>query len=362
MIPRKIIEAFFRRLWLIAVPVVLVPLAVFLLVRPETEYQSTATVWVDRSLGGAALIGEVSQWTTPAEHQSTAVNEMLSTDRFRKAVLTRAELVDGDASRTEVARVWRLVSVGAAERGSNLIAVTARSPDPDVSATLVDATIVEFGERFSTEVTRTATAEIEHYEEQLVLAEEELQEREGALREYIRANPEVASGDAVGATDLNYRTLVNQVEQQLSLVNELNESVQSAERQMASAPQAFSSGFIVQDPPEAPNNPVPTSIVERSGMPLAGLALGMAISMTYLYLSYRTDHTVRSAEDLGSLGLPVLGTVPELQPGRGLAARFPLGTLLRWRRRDFAWSAASAITEAPPERQKGGRDGRNGHG
>jgi hypothetical protein len=346
VIPRKLIDAFFARLWLLVIPVILAPLAVLMMTSKPPVYESTSTVWVGRSPGGVALFGDGPAWQSPAQHQATALNELLSTRRFRVGVATRTGLLTGEEASPMIGYVVSELDVSAFPIGTNLIGIRARSEFADIAAGLVHATIDEFASRFELESDRSAVAEMAYYERQLELAQSELQTRQAALDEYVRNNPEVASiGTGAGTLDFNFRTLVGQVEQQLATVSLLEERLQEVDRLVATAPQAFLSSFLVQDEAEIPVQPVAVSVFQRVGLPFAAMVFGALISAAYLYIVYRTDHTVASAEDLTGLNVPLLGIVPELKPAFGLGATFPLGTIARWRRRNFARHAASSIAE-----------------
>lgn len=48
-----------------------------------------------------------------------------------------------------------------------------------------------------------------------------------------------------------------------------------------------------------------------------GFVLGLALAVSYLYIAYRADHTIRAAEDLVGAGVPLLGYVPEISSKHG---------------------------------------------
>src|SRR5690606_15038567 len=106
--------------------------------------------------------------------------------------------------------------------------------------------------------------------------------------------------------------------------------------------------FAVQDAPTLPQVPLGVSMTSKYGLPMAGMMLGLSIGAAYLYFSYRTDHTIRSAEDLATLEVPLLGSVPELQAAPLWARYTPLAWLIRWRRRDFARKTAASISSNQP--------------
>ena len=98
------------------------------------------------------------------------------------------------------------------------------------------------------------------------------------------------------------------------------------------------------DEAELPGAPLPPSPVSRYGYPMAGMLFGALISAAYLYLMFRTDHTIRSSQDLQGIGVPVLGFVPWLEPqqqGPQQSNRF--GFVKRRVERDFARNVAASL-------------------
>ena len=43
----------------------------------------------------------------------------------------------------------------------------------------------------------------------------------------------------------------------------------------------------------------------------------LVLAVSYLYIAYRADHTIRAAEDLAGAGVPLLGYVPEISSRHG---------------------------------------------
>lgn len=337
MIPWKLLEAGFSRLWLLLVPILLSPIAVVLLTQSPPQYFSQSSVWVSRPADVDPGIAQSnSWWETPAQTQAQVLRDLLSTESFRAEVAEAAGLTGDDAA----ARVWSLTSVTAS--GQNLVYVSARSTDPREANAVVSALLEQYEQRFSEEANRAATLQVDYFTVRLEAANAELETRRNALAQYIAENPEATDESNF---DLDYQRLVGAVESQQLIVSGFVQSLQSAQLAAASAPEAFQATFAVQDPASPPREIV-TSATKRFGYPLIALLFGIGISATYLYVVYRTDYSIRTSEDLIELPVPLLGYVPQLPRHN------PVGMMrfraLNWipfgRNRDFARTVAVSMS------------------
>jgi hypothetical protein len=72
---------------------------------------------------------------------------------------------------------------------------------------------------------------------------------------------------------------------------------------------------------------------------------GVTLAAAYILVRYRTDHTIRSTEDLQDSNVRVLGTVQDLAP-RGALSHIPVAAALdRARHREFARQVAVSIPQ-----------------
>ncbi len=69
---RKLLEALFRRLWLLALPIVLAPAVVVALTTSTPQYQSIATVWVSQpqNIDPTTFSGGSNPYLTPCSNPS----------------------------------------------------------------------------------------------------------------------------------------------------------------------------------------------------------------------------------------------------------------------------------------------------
>ena len=128
MISGKLVETIFRRLWVLAIPVLLVPVLAVALTGGSATYQSRATVWVTDPLGDAtASVGQSSAYLSPAQNQVQALNDLLATNAFRRTVALSAGIVSPGDSAQAIETTATRMSITASTGGVNLLSVTARA-------------------------------------------------------------------------------------------------------------------------------------------------------------------------------------------------------------------------------------------
>jgi uncharacterized protein involved in exopolysaccharide biosynthesis len=241
--------------------------------------------------------------------------------------------------------VARDLEVWASVSGTNLVRINARATDPQEAARIANSVIDEYLLRATEEAARNAAIAETYYTEQLALARVELEQRRASLSEYLVANPQAAIPGTIASQDLDYRTLVGRVESQQAIVDQLQAAQDSTQRELASAPESQAAAFTLQDPAQVPGVPLPTSAASRFGIPLAGVLAGVTLAAAYILVRYRTDHTIRSTEDLQDSNVRVLGTVQDLAP-RGALSHIPVAAALdRARHREFARQVAVSIPQ-----------------
>ncbi|GAB4334541.1 MAG: hypothetical protein Kow0010_21590 [Dehalococcoidia bacterium] len=336
MVPRKLVEIAWRKAWLLVLPIVLVPVAAFAFAPSRVEYESVATVWVSPApdLDPGALARNTGGELDPAENQAEILKDLLGTRSYREAVAMAAwSLSAAEAAGAEL-RVAESVSVHAV--GRNLLEIRASAPVANDAQALVAAVIAEYRERASAQAAMEAEARLNVAQRRFDSAVAEYDRREQARAEYLAANPTAAT-----TGDVAYQALLTRVNNQAVTVDRLRTELDDAQNAVSTAELAQQLVFNVQDHPTLPEAPVAASLVERAMLPGAGLVLGVALSAGLLLVMYRTDHTVRSSEDLRGLSAPLLGRIPELRR-RGVARALPGG-------RTYARRLAASITVAQKE-------------
>lgn len=315
MIPWKLAEWVFRRLPLLLIPIVVTPVVVaYFVVSQDKEYRSEATVWVTEteSLRAPTLGERPGFGETPATQQAGVLADLKSTDRFLMDVAGAAGLVpSGELTAKQAETLIRRVdeSVAIVPQGESIVRIAATASSPEQAQSLVAATIAVYQERIVVEADRFSQIAIAYFAGQIGIAQTELETREVAFDAYVTATPALVDGD-VQRRDLTFLSLLGQVEAQREIVEGLSLQSQEAHLQAASAQEAQAARFNVQDSPSLPVEPETLSSTLEFGLPLAALLVGLLISGTYLYVTFHTDHSVRTREDIAVLGVPMLGYIP----------------------------------------------------
>src|SRR5258708_369967 len=100
MIPRKLVETAFRRLWIALIPVLAAAALVLLFVHHGSLYESAATAWVTRANDIATV--SLDPANTPAKAQAAVLTDFLATENFREGVAVQAGMVTADAPKGDL--------------------------------------------------------------------------------------------------------------------------------------------------------------------------------------------------------------------------------------------------------------------
>ena len=312
MVPRRLVEAAIRSWWLLPLPVILVPLLVFVAASPEESFESAATVWVapSETSGPGALVRILDRELTPAENQALILNDLIATLSFREAVARSVWPSDGQGGEQ---RVREQVSVIAS--GTNLLTLEAREDDAVTAQALVAGVISQFDIEIQEAAATEATRQLASILAGRLQALEEFNARHTELFAYIDANPTVlVVSEPLGTIveDPAYARLVTRYEAQSERVDALYRQYEAALLVASTLQADQQAAFTVQDQPALPTAPTPATIVERVKLPAAGAALGVAISAAYLALAAYGSRRLESAEDLAPFDVRLLGEIPVL--------------------------------------------------
>jgi hypothetical protein len=322
VIPRKFVERLVSLLPLLLLPLIIAPALTvgFLLMRPHV-YRSWSALWVsDSSLGQIALGGN-NELLSPAQRQSQVLTELLATQQFTEEVGIEAGILEKrepTASLTALEQEQRLEAIEKIREqisvdgnAGNLIRIAVEGKSPEEAQKLNAALTSKYVARLSSESERINRIAVDYYTEQLKVVEREYVTRQTALANYVAQNPAAAQPASI---DAQYDALALAVKNQAERVDEVHTALENAQLQAINAAQRQSTVVQVADEPALPRKATGPGLQALIGYGLAASAFGALISLAYLYVTYRSDHTIRSAEDLAGAGVRLIGYFPEIQP------------------------------------------------
>jgi capsular polysaccharide biosynthesis protein len=188
--------------------------------------------------------------------------------------------------------------------GPQVVNITVTAPSPSVAAGTAQAVIDEYASQTTAALTSTDRVAVQYYDQQLGQAEATLQRAQQQLSAYLAAHPTVPStgiGNAT-ATELAQAVTLDTTSYQSVL-----SQYQSAELSLANV--GSQTGFQVLDAPSASATPVSSSkkLLETG---LAGLVVGLLVSVLLITALTAMDRTSRRAEDIRrTLGLEVAASI-----------------------------------------------------
>ncbi len=326
---RRTLEAIFRHpiqllLLLIVLPIAGVALVYFMV--PRT-YQSIASVW---ALHRYAVIGlsqaEIDLSSTPAQTQSTALNELLQTHVFVDAVVKGIDLagalnldpsVTHDPQQLENA-LFNDIShhVFATPQAYNLFQISYTNPNPQIARQIVASVITQFGAQSLGLSVVEGQNLLDSYQAQLASAQKALNKAADAEATYTATHPNSKlTSDPLSVTnDPQLASLDAARVQAQKTVQNLQDTISTIQQLIGTQGSSVSSLFQVLDPPQAPDRPVSRtkSYLVGGG---AGLGIALLAIVLFLVILVRRDRSIYSPVELQHIAaLPVAMQLPNLSP------------------------------------------------
>lgn len=266
---RRLIETFFRHMWLVLLPAILLPGIVVPVVfrREPPPYESRASVWVEHPTY-LRYSEDPDRLTTPANEHGGRLAELLRTESFRRDVALRtglAPLVETPEGMGKLEKQLKR-DLALIPDGEHLLVIRARAASPTLAKEIVQATLDTFRERLAQDRTHEAQVAIAFYE--------------GRLRS--------ATGDTP--------------------VDRVRNALENARYDYAVAQQEHDLLLRVVDAPREPEGRVRSLSKQMVVMSIVSIITGLTLSGLLLFALYRMDNAVRSPEDL--LADSVVGLVP----------------------------------------------------
>ncbi len=304
-------ETFFRY-WLIAlVPIVVLPMVGYAMIRgtPKTVLTS-AKIWVNSSVTNSS--SNVNQYMTPAQVEQGTLNQLLQISSFDTAVARGSTLYmqmllkQPDAStylQTDLTK-----NAAFTPAGDNLLVVSYSSQNWQLGTQVVQSLLSAALNQTQLLSQQQTTLTLHTYESQLRNAQQQLKQSTKQLTSYMREHGITANDITTQMTvDTTFASLYTQVQSDQSNVASIRQKITALQTANAGG-AAAQSDFRVVDAPS-------TIIVTSKKKELMNLALylvgGLVLGLGFVVGKTLTDRSLRYVDEVPeTLDLPVLAVIP----------------------------------------------------
>jgi hypothetical protein len=302
----RIVELIFRRALFLALPLVVggvIGLMWFIVGYGESSFGSRATIWVDRpSAVSGGAVADFNTYISPAQNQTTGLQELLGTQAFVTAVATAVDGVE-PVSEQRIDQIRTNTSIS--PYGSHVVYVEYRSKNAGEVALTVKAILDKFADDFTAQVKSRAASTANFYSTQLVPAKVAYDKANTAVQEYVRGRPQLATVNlqnppASVTGDTEFAKLIEAQQSAKESYGRILASYDES-RITATSSDGTAAYFQILDQPSAPfrTRQSGRSLLIR---PIAALLVSIMASSLLLILFWRIDRKVRVPSDLAFLG------------------------------------------------------------
>lgn len=315
-------EILFKNKVIILLPLlIIVPLTTMVALRPRpVKWQSFGVIWVDQY---RPLYTDERLGYTPAANQAQLLNDLLRTRSFSLEVLNATPVAptpgDAEAERDAIQFLWSSVRVGATS--NNFVMTMASTGDPELSQQLAKAVMTSFERVLQTRTEMQSKLALAFYGDALTKAEQTMEKSRAELATYIAAHPELnrPTTDTLGPTarDAKLARLLGQVNTDQQNYDGLRRRSDEIQANAAAGVEGQRLAFTVVDEPQVPLDPVVSRRFSVLKLPLVGTVMGLLLGAGLAVWLVLTNRAVLGTRDIQvSLGVPVLGEIPELRRRR----------------------------------------------
>jgi capsular polysaccharide biosynthesis protein len=327
---QRAVETLFKRKLLILLPLlIIVPLSVMFALRPRPQqWQAFAVIWVDQY---RPLYQDERLGYTPAANQSQLLNDFLHTRGFALTVLQQTrladDLTDSAAEDQLVRQLWG--AVAAWPTSNNFITIMVTTSSGALSHEIAKAVVAQYQTVLRDRLETQSKAALALYADALAKAEQQLNKSRNELAAYVAASPQLTdrrpdSGVLLEARDPQFARLTVQVNNDQDLYRAMKDRYETVKATGAAGLEGQELAFSVVDEPRQPLQPVPHSRLGLIRLPLIGIVVALMLSSAIAVFFIVTNRAVLGAQDIDStLGLPVIGEIPELRRRRRPWQRAP---------------------------------------
>lgn len=265
------------------------------------SYKASAALWVDYPTYFGSRFTPVgwNQYLTPAQNESDAFTQLISTSSFVGTLGDRLSasgaVTDPSEERTVLGYIYTTLKVNAI--GSHLMTISVSCDRKPVCIAVLNETITLFREQESKLEQDQADVGIAFLSGQLATAQASEKSSEDALSKYLAENPTLKADAVTAASYPELARLMADVQQQRANVADLQNQLSQAEYLNSGSARLTEVGPLVMDAPHISNGGLlgdGTSLKRAMVVAAAAVALGGA----YLILVTWLDKTARDTKEL----------------------------------------------------------------
>ena len=316
----RLLESYFRHLWLYLLPIVMMVGAFglsFIINKPKYISHGVLYVQKESLLASLNAIGanNSSIWGTPAQSTSYEINDLLQTDAFIRAIIQQTDLEQKmGGGQTAVANLIKDVrkDVWTTPLGDNQLQISGSDTNPMIAAQLVNG-IIEgysqwklYGSQSQSEAAQGFFNDlIKNYQAELNVARQ-------AMNTYLIAHPQPLRGDRPELEQLEIKRLQGDIDLASTRLSSALDKEENARLAQVQNENDARQTYVLIDAPQTPLKPEITlkQLAVKFGL---FVAVGIILSLTAIIGGALLDRSVRFPADVtNSLNLPVLAVVPEV--------------------------------------------------
>ncbi len=302
---RRYAETFFRYWFIALIPVIVLPAAMFAVVRhaPDT-YLTTANIQVDQ-----APVGYDAQYESVAQDEADALNEFLqSPSNIFDVVSTAGLLNNGSDASTLVADIQKGMIVSA--RGPHLTNISYSGQNASQEAVIVRAFLTTTQLQQQAANSSLTQKNLSTLTYQLREGQKQQAQDYKALHDYMNQHGDTQSDlNPSNISDPTLASLSQQVQLDSQAIQDIQSKISAARATTALPPSLSQQAvFTVKDPPAT----IRTSSLRKKLVNVAIAAVvALLLAIIFLVTKTLTDRSLRYPDEVPAvLGLPVLAVVP----------------------------------------------------
>ncbi len=315
----RYLETFFRHKILLIAPVVLaLAISIWYVAARPKSFQSSATLWVDTQPPAASSIDAPGNGPTPAAQAQSVLQELVATRSFMlkaghrsalatyvathpsknngpTALLSKAmSAFKHKASPTVDDRIVATLSgkVTSSVVGPQVVRVNLAAPDPSISQSALTGILAEYGDELAADRSGRDQAAVQYYQQQLTSANAALSDARGAEVAYVTAHPEVANPTT---PDPEFASLVQATADAQTNYTQAKNALTAATESLTTV--KLEDSFHIVDAPQFGG--AVSGKKKEIFAAVAGLLLGILVSVLGLVALTASDTSARRVEDLG---------------------------------------------------------------